>query len=156
MRCKPSALGGTGLAAVAGALILAASPAAFAQMYGSPATANPPSQQMQMQMQKATAPAEKGATKPLSRVSDPSTTLASATVSDSSGQSVGQVQSVKTSASGKATSVAVSLSAAGATAGAPKVVSIKADDLTYDPSSNSLKASLTTQEINQLPSIQSP
>jgi hypothetical protein len=155
MRCKPSALGGTGLAAVAGALILAASPAAFAQMYGSPATANPPSQQMQMQMQKATAPAEKGVTKPLSRVSDPSTTLASATVSDSSGQSVGQVQSVKTSG-GKATSVAVSLSAAGATAGAPKVVSIKADDLTYDPSSNSLKASLTTQEINQLPSIQSP
>jgi hypothetical protein len=66
------------------------------------------------------------------------------------------VQSVKTSASGKATSVAVSLSAAAGTAGAPKVVSIKADDLTYDPSSNSLKASLTTQEINQLPAIQSP
>jgi hypothetical protein len=147
MRRKPYAFG-AGLAALVGAFLLVAPQATFAQMYSHPATASPPSSMMDS----ATRLNNTGA-KPLSRVKDPSTTLASASVSDSSGQSVGQVQSVKTSASGTATSVAVSLNPSG---GAPKVVSINADDLTYDASSNKLKASLTTQEITQLPAIQSP
>lgn len=150
MRCKPSALGGTALAAIAGALILAASPAALAQMYSQPATATPPSQMMD----RATSPQNIGA-RPLSRVRNPSTTLASATVSDANGNSVGQVQSVQTSESGRAKSVAVSLSSA--TPGSPgKVVSLEANQLTYDPINNNLKTSLTMDQINQLPAIQTP
>ena len=88
-------------------------------------------------------------TQPASQVSSPETTLASATVQDSNGQSIGQVKSVKTSSGGKASSVAVSLSSAG------KVVSIKASKLRYDPSGNVLKASLSSTEINALPATQS-
>jgi hypothetical protein len=91
-------------------------------------------------------------TQPATQVTSPETTLASATVQDSSGQSVGQVRSVKTSG-GKASSIAVSLSGAG---GAGKVVSIKASKLRYDPSGNTLQASLSSTEINALPATQNP
>lgn len=149
MHCKPSALGGIGLAALAGVFMLTGSQATFAQMYSRPATTATPSSPMMEHTMKP----ESATARPLSRVKDPSTTLASATVNDSSGQSVGQVQSVKTSASGKAQSVAVSLSSS-TTPG--KIVTLQADQLTYDPTNNQLKASLTMDQINQLPAIQTP
>ena len=150
MRCKPSMLGGIGLAAIAGAFILAAPQSTVAQMYSRPATTATPSSPMMEHPMKS----ESATARPLSRVKDPSTTLASATVNDSNGQSIGQVQSVKTSSSGKAQSVAVSLTSSATTPG--KIVTLQADQLTYDPSSNQLKASLTMDQINQLPAIQTP
>jgi hypothetical protein len=152
MRSKLTASG----AAVAGVLILAASPA-FAQ----DTRMGPAAQQGQvpeaLQTQQMSSPqssmSNPASTQPASDVASPKTTLASATVQDSSGQSVGQVQSVKTTASGKTSSVAVSLTSA---SGAAKVVSIRASKLRFDPSGNTLKASLTSSEINALPATESP
>ncbi len=141
------------MAAIAGALILAASPATA--QYTQSAPAAQPAQTTQAPMSSPQTPMsspmteQSTSTQPASQVSSPETTLASATVQDSNGQSIGQVKSVKTSSGGKASSVAVSLSSAG------KVVSIKASKLRYDPSGNVLKASLSSTEINALPATQS-
>jgi hypothetical protein len=176
MRCRPSVLGRTSLAAVAGALILAASPAAFAQASPSqtspnqtaPDQANPNSQanpdqaapaqttnpsSPMMDEQNGQVPAEKVSTKPATRVADPKTTLASATVSDKDGQTIGQVQSVGISRSGHATRIAVSLNAS---ANPGKVVALRASELTYDANNNNLQSSLTMREIERQPSIQTP
>jgi len=93
------------------------------------------------------------AIQPVSQVKDPSATLASANVEDSSGETVGQVKSVSTTADGKASAVNVSLTGSN---GAGKVVSIDASNLRYDSDSKRLKSSLTQSQIDSLPVTQSP
>jgi hypothetical protein len=150
------------VAAFTGTLFLAGSPA-FAQngaMQTAPMQSAQPApdpmaapQQSTATPQSTTATAPGStATQPATEVSSPKTALASATVQDSSGQPVGQVQSVKTTSGGKASTVAVSVTPT--TGGAAKIVSIKASRLRYDPSGNILKASLSSSEINALPATQ--
>lgn len=138
-----------GRAAVAGAFVLAAS-SAFAQMgtpqQTAPAGSMPGAASDAMQHQST-------AGQPVDSLPNASTALASATVQDSTGQPIGQVKSVKTSTGGTADSVAVSLTN-GDNSG--KVVNIKADKLMFDPNSNVVKSTLTIQEIDQLPTQQSP
>ena len=140
---------GTTWVVVAGALIVAGS--AAAQMrggggYSSMSNTAPttPSTTYNMSSREA---------QPISDVKDPTTTLASARVQDSSGQTIGHVQKVSTTADGKASIVYVSLATSG---GAGKVVSFDANGLRYDSDSKTLKASLTQSEINALPVTQSP
>src|SRR3974390_2952375 len=95
-------LGSVGHAAVAGAFVLAAS-SALAQMGAPQAPAGmpgavPPDMKMQSPMGQ-----------PVDSVPNAATALASATVQDATGQPVGQVKSVQTSATGTANAVAVSL-----------------------------------------------
>ncbi len=147
-----------GRAAVAGAFVLAAS-SAFAQMGGAPQQTAPSGgmQQQPAGSMPGAAPDtmqnQSAAGQPVDSMPNASTALASATVQDATGQPVGQVKSVKTSSGGTADSVAVSLTS-GDNSG--KVVNIKADKLTFDPSSNVVKSTLTIQEIDQLPTQQSP
>ncbi len=84
---------------------------------------------------------------PLSQVQNPATTLASAQVQDSSGQTVGQVQNVQTTSSGTVSKINVTLSS-GSHAG--KTVIIPARDLRFDQGGNILKARLTQSEIEKL------
>ena len=157
MRCKSILLGG---AALATALALAIpATAQSSQNTGGYGSMQNLQQQTPMQSTQPmgtqpttsnTMGSQAAGIQPLSQVSDPSTTLASATVQDSSGQSVGQVQSVKTTTAGKASSVAVTLTSSN------KTVSIRASRLRYDPSSKTLKASLTSSQISSLPATQSP
>ena len=143
MRFNSKALGGTALAAIAGAFLL-----------GAPAMAQSTNSYSNTQSSTTNGmSSQTGSMQPLTQVSNPKTTLASATVQDSAGQSVGQVQSVKTTSSGKASSVKVSLTTS---KGAGKTVSIKASDLSYDPSSNMLKSTLTSTQIDSMPATQSP
>ena len=83
----------------------------------------------------------------LSSVQDPKTALAQASVQDSSGTQVGQVQSVETSASGKALKVDITLHT---TTGAGKTVAIPASKLRFDQDAHVLKARLTQSEIEAL------
>jgi hypothetical protein len=146
-------IAGAGLAVTA-ALLLGAP--AYAQGYGSSMqnhNATPqatPTQQMPTTT--GTMGSQTTATQPVTEVSDPASKLASASVRDSTGQSVGQVQSVQT-ANGRARSVKVSLTT---TAGGSKVVSIRASKLRYDPNGNSLVTTLTSSQINSLPAAQNP
>jgi hypothetical protein len=157
MRSKLTAPGAA-VAAVTGALILAASPASAQYTQSAPAaqpaqTTQTPMSSPQTQAPMSSPTMQQGtSTQAATDVSSPKTTLASATVQDSSGQSVGQVQSVKTTSGGKTSSVAVSLSS-GTSSG--KIVSIRASKLRYDPSGNVLKASLSSSEISALPATQS-
>lgn len=154
MRSRSIALRGPALAVIGGALI-AAGPAAaqrgqagggynsgYSSMQNTAPTTSPKmyntsSRESQM----------------IGQVKDPATTLASAIVEDSSGDTVGQVKSVNTTADGKASAVNVSLSAAN---GPGRVVSIGANSLMYDSDSKRLKASLTQSQIESLPPTQSP
>ena len=145
-------LGGAGLAAIATALVLTASPVLAQSGMRQPATASPEQNAPQGQyggMQGSQTPT---AAEPLSTLSNPSSSLATATVQDSTGKSIGQVKSVQTSAAGTAKSVTVSLTTGDNTG---KVVNIKADNLMFDANSNTVKSSLTLQEIDQLPTSQS-
>lgn len=90
---------------------------------------------------------------PLSKVKDAKTTLASASVQDSTGQQIGQVTTVHTTKKGTPTTVDVTLQSAGS--GQAKTVAIKASKLHYDQSSNTLKADLTSSEVQQLPTATS-
>lgn len=158
MRRKSMMLGG--LATIASVLVLAGSPT-LAQMnrggMQGPTTdqtmQGPNSGSMQGPAQETAPGQNMQSGQPLNTVSNPSSALASAMVQDATGQPVGQVKTVHTSSAGTARSVAVSLTS-GDNSG--KVVTIKADKLMFDPSSNVLKSSLTLQEIDQLPTTQSP
>jgi len=140
------------LAAVAGALI--ATGPAMAQRggggggYGSMQSTAPTTSQSMSNMSTSSR-----VNQPISQVKDPATTLVSANVQDSSGQTIGQVKSVSTTPDGKANAVNVSLTSANGTA---KVVSIGANNLIYDTDSKTLKSSLTQSQINSLPVTQSP
>jgi hypothetical protein len=176
-------VGGTALAVLAAGLLMSATPS-LAQYQGSqpaagaPATAQPGSAQPgasqpgtaqpsgtmdQTNPGSATMPAQPSSSnsstisasagEPLSKVKDAKTTLASASVQDSSGQPIGQVANVHTTKKGTATKIDVTLqSAAG---GQAKTVSIKASQLHYDSSSNTLKADLTSSDVQALPAASS-
>ncbi len=96
-----------------------------------------------------TAPAPPLKTMALKDVNNPSDTLGSASVEDSKGQSVGHVQAVNTTKQGEVRSIDVALN----TKSAGKVVSIRANELRYVPSSNMLRASLSMDRIAALPAV---
>jgi hypothetical protein len=176
MRFKTTMLSGTVLSALAGSMLFAAS--AFAQNQtpsgATPGTAYPsstaepgtmaqpdaatqqgtPNTSSQQQMtspQPMSSPATTSASagEPLSKVKDAKTTLAAATLKDASGQSIGQVATVHTTKRGTPTTVDVTLQTSG---GQSKTVAIKASQLQYDQSSNTLKTDLTSTEVQSLPS----
>jgi len=146
--------GGTAIAAIAGAMILAAAPgiAAPAETAQSsqmkPADATIPAKDM------PGSPAAAAKAEPATAVTDPQKTLASAKVQDSSGNSIGTVSDVKTSSSGMAKAITVSLPASHGKKS--KAVEINATELRYMPENHLLKAQLTSQQINSLPAVQSP
>jgi hypothetical protein len=175
MELKSSVLGGTATA-LAGLLMLGATALAQDQggSYGAPspssqpptsepgqsAQPNGPADQQQMtQPSQSASPSQMSspssstmnanAGEPLSHVKDAKTTLASATVQDSTGQPVGQVADVHTSKHGTPTTIDVSLQSNAS--GQAKTVAIKASKLRYDQSSNTLKADLTATDIQSLP-----
>ena len=89
----------------------------------------------------------------LSSVSNAKQTLASASVKDSSGQTLGQVEKVKTTASGTPTAVEVNLTSAPT----PKTVQLKASQLRYDQSSNMLMTvGLSASEVQSMPAMSNP
>jgi hypothetical protein len=90
-----------------------------------------------------------GDTKPLASVSNAQSRLASATVQDMLGQSIGRVRSVQTSASGMPTSVQVALNQAG------KTVRLPADQLRYDAKRGIIVAQITQTEIDAMPATSS-
>ena len=85
----------------------------------------------------------------LSKLGDPQRELAAASVRDSSGQRVGQVQAVQTNTKGSARSVQIALNTA---TGAGKLVTVPARDLFYDSASNALVADLSQSQIEGMPS----
>lgn len=145
------ALRATALAAVVAAVI-AAGPAAAQRGggggYNTMQSAPPTSSQTMSNVSNGSR-----VTQPISQVKDPATTLASANVEDSNGDTVGQVKSVSTTPDGKASAVNVSLTSPNGTA---RIVSIGANSLMYDSDSKRLKSSLTQSQINSLPATQSP
>ncbi|HEX3808874.1 MAG TPA: hypothetical protein VHW02_04155 [Rhizomicrobium sp.] len=148
-------------AAVA-AMMLAATPS-FAQQHPgqepSTTTTAQPAMNDQMQNQNSTAApttqnsmsssqsSMSGSTIALSKVQDPKNTLAQATVQDSTGTQVGQVQSVETSSSGTPLKVDITLQT---TAGANKTVAIPASKLRYDESARVIRARLSQSEIEAM------
>jgi hypothetical protein len=150
MWSKFSALRGTAFAIVAGALVAAGSAAA---QRGGGGYSSMPSQAPTNNLQSRTYNTGSRVIEPISEVKDPATTLASANVQDSSGQTVGQVRSISTTPDGKAGTVNVSLTTSN---GIAKLVAIGVSSLRYDSDSKTLKASLTQSEINSLPAMQSP
>ena len=82
----------------------------------------------------------------LSKLSDPQQELAADWVKDSSGQRVGKVERVETSAKGRAKSVQIALNAATG-AGSAKLVTVPARDLRYDSGSNVVVSDLSQSEI---------
>lgn len=92
-----------------------------------------------------------GAGLSVASVQNPRDTLAAATVRDSSGQIVGQVQGVDMSPTGQAKSVVVALNTP-ATHG--KNVVLPAAQLNYNPTDKGVTAELTRSEIEALPSAQ--
>lgn len=169
MKLKSSVLGGT--AALAGLLMLGAgalaqdqsgssaapssqaTPAQGAQPYGSsgqdqmssPSQTGAPSDNAN-----ANAPMS-ASMEPATRVKDAKTTLASASVQDSSGQPVGQVVDVHTTRHGTPTTIDISLQANASGSGQAKTIAIKASKLQYDQSSNTLKADLTASDLQSMP-----
>jgi hypothetical protein len=174
MKSKNRMLSGAALSAFAGTMLFAAT--AFAQSAPSevgpagvrsqPSTAEPGSEmqpygatqqnapaassQQQTSAPQSTSPtmthASNGA--PLSTVKDAKTTLASASVQDSTGQPIGQVTNVHTTKRGTPTTIDVMLQTG---SGQAKTVAIKASKLQYDQSSNTLKTDLTSTEVQALP-----
>ncbi|MGN6514328.1 MAG: hypothetical protein ACTHLR_00625 [Rhizomicrobium sp.] len=89
----------------------------------------------------------------LSSISNAKQKLASASVKDSSGQTLGQVQKVKTTASGAPTAIEVNLTSAPS----PKIVQIPASQLRYDQSSNMLMTvGLSATEVDSMPAVSNP
>ena len=89
----------------------------------------------------------------LSKLSDPQQELAAASVRDSSGQRVGQVEAVQTNTKGNARSVEIALNTA---TGAGKLVTAPARDLFYDSASNAVVADLSQSQIEGMPAKAGP
>lgn len=141
MRYKPVALRGTALAAITGAVV-AVSPAIAQSNYSQPTTTNPDNMSNAGNMTSE---------QPADQVNDPSSKLATDSVQDSSGQSVGTVRSISMGPNGRASRINVSLTRSGRT------VSIRARELRFDPASNTLKSTLTLSQISAMPpATQSP
>jgi hypothetical protein len=180
----------TGLAALAGLLMLAASPVLAQQSAApqnqtqaapgstapaagqampnstaapadqtSPAAPGASGQTMPGSAQSTTSPASNApatmsaSAESLSHVKDAKTTLASASVQDSSGQQVGQVSTVHTSKHGTATKVDITLSSAGGSQA--KTISVSASKLRYDPNSNTLITDLSSTDLQAMPAASS-
>jgi len=175
MRSKNRMLSGAALSAFAGTMLFAASafaqsapsevapgpgaasqrsaaePGSEAQPYGATQQNAPDaSSQQQMSSPQSTSPTMTNASNgaPLSTVKDAKTTLASASVQDSTGQPIGQVANVHTTKRGTPTTIDVMLQTS---SGRTKTVAIKASKLEYDQSSNTLKTDLTSTEVESLP-----
>lgn len=129
-------------AVIAGGLMLAAAPA-MAQTTMAPAHRSP----MQNGPMAAPGTAKAAMAEPLTKVSKPKATLATAWVQDSGGATIGHVTNVSTTSRGKAKAVDVSLISSGL---AGKHVHIKASKLRYMPATHMLKATLTNSEIRSL------
>ena len=141
MQYKPVALRGAALAVITGAVV-AVSPALAQNNYAQPTGTNTDNMGNAANMASG---------QPADQVNDPSSTLATDSVQDSSGQSVGTVRSVNMGPQGRASRINVSLTRSGRT------VSIRAHELRFDPASNTLKSTLTLSQISALPpATQSP
>jgi hypothetical protein len=133
-----------------------AEPGSEAQPYGATQQGSPDAhQQMNATQpmnspQSASSPTMTNASngEPLSKVKNAKTILASASVQDSTGNPIGQVTSVHTTKRGTPTTIDVMLQTS---SGQAKTVAIKASRLEYDQSSNTLKADLTSSEVQALP-----
>jgi hypothetical protein len=95
----------------------------------------------------ANAPINASADKPLTSVKNAKTTLATASLQDSSGRPVGQVTTVHTTKRGTPTTIDVTLTSGGQA----KTVAIKASSLRYDETSNTLKTDLSSTDLQSLP-----
>lgn len=146
MRYKSFAFREAVLGAVAGA-ILAITPAMAQSNYDQPTTTNTNNTGEMGNMSNMNS---HEAEQPADQVNDPSSALATDTVQDSGGQTIGTVRSVSMGPNGKASRINVSLTRSGRT------VSIRAHQLRFDPASNTLKSSLTHSQITSMPATQSP
>ncbi|HWE06684.1 MAG TPA: hypothetical protein VG274_08250 [Rhizomicrobium sp.] len=174
MKRKPQFIG-TGLAALAGLLTMAATPT-LAQYQNQPSNpqsqtapnsgqatpgnpgapavqASPSYQNSTGSMQNPGKTTSAASTESLSRVSHAKTTLASAQVQDSSGQQVGQVSNVHTTRKGHATKVDITLSSSNG--GQPKTISVSASKLKYDKNSNTLITDMTANDLQAMPAATS-
>ncbi len=86
---------------------------------------------------------------PLNQVTDAKSTLASASVVDKDGNSVGSVKDIKTDSSGAATVIKVDVG--GFLGVGSKVVSLSPSRLTYERDRNILITNMTKDEIKALP-----
>ncbi|HLY05946.1 MAG TPA: hypothetical protein VKR31_09385 [Rhizomicrobium sp.] len=151
MRYKSFALGGAALAVVTG-VVLTGAPAMAQSNYGQTTTTNPAYTGYASPANAAyTNPANpdnaglQPGEQPADQVGNPSSTLATDSVQDASGQQVGTVRSVRMGANGRASRINISLTRSGRT------VSIRARELRFDPASNTLKSTLTLSQISSLP-----
>ena len=148
MRYKPSALHGIALASMVGAA-LAIAPAMAQNDNNQTTTTNPGNPNATGNMNNM---GPQQGTQSADEVTNPTSTLAGDNVQDSTGQTIGTVRSVTTGSNGRASRVSISL-----TRGAGGTVWIRANRLHFDPASNTLRSSLTLQQISSMPSsTQSP
>ena len=84
-----------------------------------------------------------------SDVSNPQTTLASASVENEQGESLGQIKSVTVGSDGKAQ--AVNIEVASVNTGGNKTVAVDASKFTYLPDHNVLVASLAKSDLDGMP-----
>ena len=84
-----------------------------------------------------------------SDVSNPQTTLASATVENDKGESLGQIKSVTVGSDGKAQAVNIEIASVGGAGN--KTVAVDASKFTYLPDHNVLVASLAKSDLDGMP-----
>jgi hypothetical protein len=155
MKRKCESLVQCSLAALAAGTILAVTPA-LAQSQPQGQSQYPPTQTYQNNsgsMQTHMTGTQGAATESLSNVQNAKTTLASATVKDSSGQQIGQVRNVHTGSSGKPTKIDIMLTPSNGSQG--KTVSVRATELKYDQNSNSLITNLSASALQSMPAATS-
>lgn len=98
----------------------------------------------------ATPGAEAIAAAPVDTVASPQIALASATVADKSGATIGQVENVSVDSEGKVDKLDIKLTATS------KIVQLPAEKATFDSSNNKVVAQLTQSEIKKLPAAATP
>jgi hypothetical protein len=128
--------------ALVGAPALAQTPSYTPQ---TPNAQTSPTTPMTPGAQKAPMANQSASATPVTSLSDAKSKLASATVKDSQGTSIGQVKSVETGSGGMVQSVRVALSKG------KRTVAIPASSLSFDSTSGTVQASMTQSEINALP-----
>ena len=84
-----------------------------------------------------------------SDVSDPQTALASASIENDKGESLGQIKSVTVGSDGKAQAVNIEV----ASGAANKIVAVDATKFTYLPDHNVLVAELTKADLDSMPAV---
>jgi hypothetical protein len=86
----------------------------------------------------------------LDNVSNPKSTLASATVQNSNGQSIGQVKKISVGSNGKTQAVDVQIK--GQSGATTKTIRLDANDLSYDKDNNVLVTPLSSDQLSNMPS----